>query len=137
MVGKVTIGGKVYKVHFGMLLYERFLEHFAAKKTATVQVTACIIYHGHENWCELNDESFELKKSEVFAFVEGVAETKDSPAMGEIELLTKQWSESTHIADLIKAGKEADKKKEALTEPPILEESHSESSGLSHLSTTA
>ena len=116
MVGVATINGKEYRLHFGMTLAEQFSnlmldntgKEIKVKKPSTVQVLACIIYYGHENWCDLNDEPFTLKRSDVFSHIEGAYSGKIEPILQEFAEITKQWTESTFVADLIKAGKEAE-----------------------------
>jgi hypothetical protein len=119
MVGVATINGKEIRIHYGMTLAEQFSnlmldnsgKEIKVKKPSTVQVLACIIFYGHENWCDLNDEVFSLKRSEVFNHVENAYASKDEKALEEFAKITEGWTKSTYVADLIKAGKEVEDEK--------------------------
>jgi hypothetical protein len=119
MVGVATINGKEIRIHYGMTLAEQFSnlmldnsgKEIKVKKPSTVQVLACIIFYGHENWCDLNDEVFSLKRSEVFNHVENAYSAKDEKALEEFAAITEGWTKSTYVADLIKAGKEVEDEK--------------------------
>jgi hypothetical protein len=119
MVGVATINGKEIRIHYGMTLAEQFSnlmldnsgKEIKVKKPSTVQVLACIIYYGHENWCDLHDEVFSLKRSEVFNHVENAYASKDEKALEEFAAITEGWTKSTYVADLIKAGKEVEDEK--------------------------
>ena len=126
MVGAVTIKGKEYLIHYGMILAEKFSalcvevkdNEVVIRNPSNAQILTCIIYNGHENWCEVNDKPLNLKRSEVASFIEESHLSKDEKALGEFLKIQTEFSESQFIADLVKAGKEVqDKKKEKMSQP--------------------
>lgn len=132
VVGVVTIEGKEYRLHYGMTLAEQFSGlvvdsnggKVKLKKPSTQQILKCIIYHGHENWCENNDEPFDLKMGQVSVFIEEAYANSDQKVLEQFNTISKDFMASRFIDDLLKAGKEleSDKKKligTELSEPPL------------------
>lgn len=142
MVGVATINGKEYRLLYGMTLAERFGDltvekdgdKLKVKKPSTKQVLTCIIYHGHENWCDDNDEPNTLVKKEVAQFIEKAYLTKDEAVLKQFDIISSEWIKSEYVEDLIKVGKEAEDKKKELT-GTTLSESPSENSDLNPGST--
>lgn len=122
--GVIAINGIEYRLHYGMSAAEHFAnlvvgENGKPRKATTQQILTCIIFYSHENWCDIHDEPFELKKGNVAEFIEEAYINSDQDILQRFADITNEFMTSRYIADLIKKGndiKESGKKKETILE---------------------